>query len=286
VSATALPVHAVALVLLAALFHAGWNAVVKVGGDRLVVIAVVNTVGAGVALLALPFVPVPAPAAWPWLGASLLLHTLYYYCLVRQYRVGDLSHVYPLSRGLSPLLVAAGAALVAGETMPAMALAGLGLSSAGIVSLAFAGGPPWRHDARPALYAGATAVVIAAYTLVDGMGVRRSGDVAGYVAWLFVLDGVPITVIAWRRRGRELRGILAREWRKSLFGGSLAVIAYGLVIWAMSLGPMAQVSALRETSVIFAALIGVVLLRESFGVRRVMAALLVVVGLVILNAGQ
>ena len=282
----ALPVHAVMLVLLAALCHAGWNAVVKIGGDRLVVIAVVNMVGAGVALLALPFVAVPAPAAWPWLVASLLVHLLYYYCLVRQYRVGDLSHVYPLSRGLSPLLVAAGAALVAGETMPATALAGLALSSLGIVSLAFDGGPPWRRDARPALYAITTALVIAAYTLVDGMGVRRSGDAAGYVAWLFLLDGIPIAVLAWRRRGREMRGILAREWRKSLFGGVLAITAYGLVIWAMSVGPMAQVSALRESSVIFAALIGVVVLGESFGARRVTAAVLVTAGLVILNVAR
>ncbi len=282
---SSLPAHAVALVLLAALCHASWNALVKIGGDRLVVLAVVNLVGAAVALAALPFVAPPAPASWPWIVASVLVHLLYYACLVRQYRVGDLSHVYPLSRGLSPLLIAGGAAAAAGETLSLHATAGIALASAGIASLAFEGGPPWRRDARPALYATGTAVVIACYTIIDGMGVRRAGSAGGYVAWLFLLDGLPIALFAAARRGRELRRIVAREWAKSLLGGCLAIAAYGLVIWAMSLGPMAQVSALRETSVIFAALIGVVLLGERFGPRRVVAAVLVATGLVILNGG-
>lgn len=286
VPALSLPIHAIALVLVAALCHATWNALVKIGGDRLVVIAVVNVVGAAVALAALPFVAVPDAAAWPWLLASVFVHLFYFYFLVQQYRVGDLSHVYPLSRGLSPVLVALVAALAVDEVLAPAAYLGIAIASTGIVSLAFEGGPPWRRDTRPALFALVTAVIIALYTIIDGIGVRRSGSAAGYVAWLFVLDGIPIAAFAAARRGRELSRILALEWRKSLAGGCLAISAYGLVIWAMSLGPMAHVSALRETSVIFATCIGVMLLGERFGRRRVMASLLVVLGLIVLNTAR
>ena len=278
-----LPTEAILLVLLAALCHACWNAVVKIGGDRLVVLAVVNFVGAILALLALPFVDFPHPQAWPWLLASVGVHLLYYYFLVQQYRVGDLSHVYPLSRGLSPLLVAMGAALVAGEVLSMRAMAGIGLASVGVLSLAFDRGVPWKGDTKPALYACGTALFIASYTVIDGIGVRYAGSAPGYIAWLFLLDGLPLAVLAAILRGRELTYILAREWRKSLFGGMLAILAYGLVIWAMSRGPMAQVSAIRETSVIFATLIGVFMFKESFGARRLASAVLVVIGLSVLN---
>jgi len=271
------------LVLLAALCHACWNAVVKIGGDRLVVLAVVNIVGSILGLLAVPFVAFPEAAAWPWLLASFAVHQVYYYLLIQQYRVGDLSHVYPLSRGLSPLLVAIGAVLLAGEALTPRAMLGIGMASLGVLSLAFDRGAPWKGDSRPVLYAGATAVIIASYTVIDGLGVRSAGSSFAYIAWLFFLDGLPLAVFALIRRGRQLTNIVAREWRKSLFGGALSLLAYGLVIWAMGQGPMAQVSAIRETSVIFAALIGVVLLKERLGVRRLVAAILVTCGLVILN---
>jgi len=278
-----LPTDAILLVLLAALCHACWNAVVKVSGDRLVVLGVVNIVGASLGLLVIPFVEFPQRESWPWLFASIVVHQVYYFFLLQQYRVGDLSHVYPLSRGLSPLLVAMGAALLAGEVLSMRAMAGIGLASLGVLSLAFDRGAPWKGDARPVLFAGGTAITIAGYTVVDGLGVRSAGSAAGYIAWLFFLDGLPIAVFAAIRRGRELTYILTREWRKSLFGGALAIFAYGLVIWAMSRGPMAQVSAIRETSVIFATLIGVFMLKESFGVRRLIASLLVAIGLLVLN---
>ncbi|MFT5176505.1 MAG: drug/metabolite transporter (DMT)-like permease [Gammaproteobacteria bacterium] len=270
-------------VLLAALCHACWNAVVKIGADRLVVLTVVNLVGAMLSLLVVPFVVFPQPAAWPWLFASFVLHQGYYYFLIQQYRVGDLSHVYPLSRGLSPLLVAIGAALLADEFLSLNGILGMGLASFGVLSLALERGPPWKGDSRPVRYAVCTAFVIASYTVVDGIGVRNAGSTLGYIAWLFLLDGLPLTIFTVIRRGPELFSIVVCEWRKSLFGGALSLLAYGLVIWAMSQGSMAQVSAIRETSVIFAALIGVVLLKERCGVRRVVAAILVASGLIVLN---
>ncbi|HSS66386.1 MAG TPA: DMT family transporter [Gammaproteobacteria bacterium] len=278
--------HAAALVLLAALFHASWNALVKTSGDRLAVLAMVNGVGSVFAMLALPFVEVPARESWIYLGASIVLHSGYYFFLIGAYRVGDLSHVYPLARGLSPLLVAGAAAVFAGETLAFVAFVGVLLACAGIVSLSFDGGLPWRSDRRPLLFALGTAVFIAAYTIVDGIGVRAAGSVSGYIAWLFALDAIPIVLVACLLRRRELRWTLRTEWKNGVVGGVLALAAYGLVIWAMSLAAMAAVSALRETSVIFAALIGTVLLKERFGKLRLSAAALVAAGVVLMNLAR
>lgn len=281
-----LTLEAAGLVLLAALFHATWNALVKTSGDRLSVLAMVNGCSAIIAIVMLPFVDVPARESWAYLFASIVLHTGYYLFLVEAYRVGDLSHVYPLARGLSPLLVAGAAVVFAGELLPAAALSGVVLACAGIVSLSFDGGPPWRNDARPLLFALGTAAFIASYTIVDGIGVRRAGTVAGYVAWLFALDAILIILIAWFIRRREFRWTIRSEWKKGAAGGVLALAAYGLVIWAMSISAMAAVSALRETSVIFAALIGTILLKERFGVLRISAAVMVAAGVVLMNLGR
>jgi len=281
-----LTIEAAGLVLLAALFHATWNALVKTSGDRLSVLAMVNGCSAIIAIVMLPFVDVPARESWAYLFASIVLHTGYYLFLVEAYRVGDLSHVYPLARGLSPLLVAGAAVVFAGELLPAAAFFGVVLACAGIVSLSFDGGPPWRNDARPLLFALGTAAFIASYTIVDGIGVRRAGTVAGYVAWLFALDAILIILIAWFIRRREFRWTIRSEWKKGAAGGVLALAAYGLVIWAMSISAMAAVSALRETSVIFAALIGTILLKERFGLLRVGSAIMVAAGVVLMNLGR
>jgi drug/metabolite transporter (DMT)-like permease len=281
-----LTLEAAGLVLLAALFHATWNALVKTSGDRLSVLAMVNGCSAIIAIVMLPFVDVPARESWAYLFASIVLHTGYYLFLVEAYRVGDLSHVYPLARGLSPLLVAGAAVVFAGELLPAAAFFGVVLACAGIVSLSFDGGPPWRNDARPLLFALGTAAFIASYTIVDGIGVRRAGTVAGYVAWLFALDAILIILIAWFIRRREFRWTIRSEWKKGAAGGVLALAAYGLVIWAMSISAMAAVSALRETSVIFAALIGTILLKERFGLLRVGSAIMVAAGVVLMNLGR
>ena len=281
-----LTIETAGLVLLAALFHATWNALVKTSGDRLSVLAMVNGCSAIIAIVMLPFVDVPARESWAYLFASIVLHTGYYLFLVEAYRVGDLSHVYPLARGLSPLLVAGAAVVFAGELLPAAAFSGVVLACAGIVSLSFDGGPPWRNDARPLLFALGTAAFIASYTIVDGIGVRRAGTVAGYVAWLFALDAILIILIAWFIRRREFRWTIRSEWKKGAAGGVLALAAYGLVIWAMSISAMAAVSALRETSVIFAALIGTILLKERFGLLRVGSAIMVAAGVVLMNLGR
>ena len=281
-----LPIEVVAAVLLAALLHAAWNALVKAGHDRLMVLTLANGTGVLVSLFIVPFVPLPVPASWPFLLASVALHTGYYFFLIHAYRVGDLSHVYPLARGLSPLLVAAFAAVFADEIPPPLGMAGVALACAGITSLAFDAGTPWRGDRRPLAYAAGTAVFIAAYTLADGMGVRRSGHALAYIVWLMILDGLPIVVFtAWVRR-RRLVAVIERNWRTGCTSGVLQFAAYALVIWAMSLGTMASVSALRETSVIFAAFIGALVFKEPVGARRISAAILVALGIVLMRVAD
>jgi drug/metabolite transporter (DMT)-like permease len=278
-----LPIEAAALVLVAAFLHAVWNALVKVGRDRLVVLAIANATGVVVSLVILPFVSLPLPASWLFLLGSIALHTGYYFFLIRAYRVGDLSHVYPMARGLSPLLVALLAAVFANEIPPPWGMVGGLLACAGIVSLAFESGPPWRGDARPVIYAVGTAAFIAAYTLMDGMGVRRAGDPLSYIVWLMLLDGIPIVCFTVYVRRHLLVAAFGGNWRAGCTSGVLQFAAYGLIIWAMSLGAMASVSALRETSVIFAAIIGALVLKERLGGLRIAAAILVALGIVLMR---
>jgi drug/metabolite transporter (DMT)-like permease len=273
-----------ALVLLAAVLHASWNALVKVGGDPFVRLAVLNVVSGLCALPLLFLVAPPAAASWPYLGGSVAIHVVYNLTLAYGYRCGDLSHVYPIARGIAPPLVALGAWLMAGENPGAVGVLAILVISAAIASLAF--GPGWRlGPLRPVWFALATGLGIAGYTICDGFGGRAAGDVLGYIAWLFVLDAVPFGLIVafWRRH--DLTSQLRASGGAPVLGGVLALAAYGLVIWAMSQAPMASVSALRETSVIIAALIGTRLLREPFGRRRVVAASVVALGVILLEAG-
>ena len=278
-----LPIEAAALVLVAAFLHASWNALVKAGHDRLMVLAVANATGVVISVMLSPFVLLPLPASWPFLLGSIILHTGYYFFLIRAYRVGDLSHVYPMARGLSPMLVALLAAVFANEIPTPWGMFGVVLACAGIISLAFESGPPWRGDARPVIYAVGTAVFIAAYTLMDGMGVRRAGDPFSYIVWLMLLDGIPIIAFTAFVRRHQLIASIGGNWRAGCTSGVLQFGAYALIIWAMSLGAMASVSALRETSVIFAAIIGVVVLKQRVGALRIAAAILVALGIVLMR---
>lgn len=272
-----------ALVLIAALLHATWNALVKMGGDRLLVLASVNFIGALVGGAVALFVTPPDKASWFYLFLSTVLHNAYYFFLLQSYRVGDLSQVYPLARGTAPLLVLAAGALLAGEQLPAAAIVGIVLACLGIASLTFESGAPWRNDGRPVLLALTTGFWIASYTIVDGMGVRLSHSPLGYIGWLFLIDGWPIALAAlYHRRGR-VRVYLRSEWKHCVGGGLASVGAYGLVIFAMNTGAMAAVSALRETSVIIATAIGTLVLRERFGWRRILAAFTVTVGVLVMN---
>ncbi len=276
----------VALVLVAALAHASWNALAKSDDDRLVTLGAINAFRF---LLCIPLVlalPIPARASWPYLVISAILHIGYYIFLIRAYRFGDLSKVYPLARGLSPLLVAVGAFVFAGERLSAIAMAGVGIACAGIASLSMGGAQAHAgNHRRGVFFAAGAALFIAGYTVTDAMGVRLSDAAVSYVAWLGILNGLPLLLVAAVvRRGAFTRHLAARAW-KSAAGGLLQLSAYGLVVWALALAPMAAVSALRETSVLFAAIIGVKLLGDPLGTRRILAAALVASGIMMMEWG-
>ncbi|MDH3694884.1 MAG: DMT family transporter [Gammaproteobacteria bacterium] len=281
-----LPLHLIGLVLLAAFLHASWNALVKSGDDRLLIftgVHVAGTIAGGIVVL---FVPLPIAASWPFLIASVLAHCLYYWFLLSAYKFGDLSQVYPLSRGSAPLLVAAGSALFAHEFLPPIALTGIVLASLGVMSLTLERGLPWKHDWRPVFFALGTGVWIASYTVLDGMGVRRTGNPLSYIAWLFFLEGFPITLYTWRRRRGIILKFVKANWLPCIAGGLAATSAYGIVIYVMSQGAMGAVAALRETSVIMAALMGTYLLGEKSGGNRILAACIVATGVVLMQLAR
>jgi len=241
------------------------------------------TLGLGVA--AAPFlflVAVPARAAWPYLAGTIVIHVGYYVAIVNAYRAGDLSHGYPIMRGLAPLLVALSATAWFGETPGPALWAGVILICGGVLSLGLVGFH-WRESRASTGWALANAVIIAAYTLVDAAGARASGSPLSYVVWLFVLDALPFPLMVYLARRAALVEYAARHWVRGLVGGALSAVAYAIALWAMTRAPVAAVAALRETSVIFAALIGAWLLKEGHVVRRLASALVVVAGVVALK---
>jgi drug/metabolite transporter (DMT)-like permease len=272
-----------ALVLLSALLHATWNAILKSDEDHLLSFALVAGVGSLIGFAALPWVAAPARAAWPYLALSVAVHNTYYVLLLRSYAHGDLSHVYPIARGLAPLVVAGLSSALAGERLSDVEAAGVALVSAGIAGLALGGGVPRARERLTLAYALATGLAIATYTVTDGLGARRSGDPLGYIMWLNALEGPAIVLVAVARRGRTVLPYLRRRWWRGAGGGLIATLGYALAIWALSVAGMAHVAALRESSALFAAIIGATVLREPFGARRIAAAALVVAGLVAMN---
>ena len=255
----------------------------KGGSDTTLDMAIVVAGGALVVVPLLPFVPLPAPPSWPYILASVVIHVGYYTALVGTYRAGDLSHGYPLMRGFAPLLVAGFGAAMLGELPGAWTWLGIVLISGGVICIAFVGGASFLHNRRATAWALGNAALIAAYTLVDGTGVRLAGSALSYSVWMFFLDGFPyVLIIAWLRRG-ELLPYARRNWRRGLIGGALSVGAYAIALWAMTRAPIAAVAALRETSVIFAAILGTWLLKEPFGRARLAGAAAVVLGIVFLK---
>jgi drug/metabolite transporter (DMT)-like permease len=277
-----LPLSVTLAVLAAALAHATWNAMIKSSKDVQLDMTLVIFFAGLATLPLLPFVEAPAPAVWPYIGASMAIHIAYYVALVGAYRAGDLSHGYPIMRGLAPLLVSLSALAWLGEAPTPMVWLGVLLICGGVLSLGFAGFR-WRESRVSLGWALANAVIIAAYTLVDAAGVRVAARPETYVAWLFVLDALPFPFVIFLLKRNELTAYVARFWLRGLFSGVLSAAAYGVVLWAMTRAPVAAVAALRETSVIFAALIGAWLLKEGHIARRIAGAATVAAGVIALK---
>jgi drug/metabolite transporter (DMT)-like permease len=271
------------LVLGAALLHAAWNTLVKTAADPLVSVGALSLVTAGPGLLLVLVAPIPTLTALPYLAGSVVLHFGYYLFLVSAYRVGDLSHVYPISRGSAPLLVALGGIVIAQEQLPLLTLFGIAITSIGIMLLAISGANSKTRNHRSTPRALITGCFIAAYTLVDGLGVREGGVALSYIGWLFLINGLVFGLFVFVRRPAEMLSLWRNDTARVVGGGIAKAIAYGTVIFVMYYSPMAVVATLRETSVIMAALIGVYFLREPAGQLRIAAALLVAGGIIAMN---
>ena len=271
-------------VLFAALCHAGWNALIKVGLDPLSTTALIVAGATFFALVAVPFVPLPAAASWPYLVASSFIHLLYFAGLAEAYRSGDLGQVYPIARGSAPLMTAAAGTVLVGEHLGALAWCGIVALACGVLLLSLRGGRDLaRLDRRAVGFALLTAVTICVYTVVDGVGARLAGNPISYVLWGFI--GICICLmpyVLWRN-GRALFADLGHFWQRGLAGGALQVVSYGIALWAMTLAPIAVIAALRETSVLFGAAIAVVVLKEPLRMARIAAAALIVCGLALIR---
>ena len=263
-----------ACVMCAAILHAGWNAVLRGGGDRLWSMTLMMVAVTCVTATAAMFVPWPNAASWPYVIASAVIHTGYNLSLVRTYRVGDLGQTYPISRGSSPVLVALGAMIFAHEAINIVSALGIVLVSLGIISLAFQGKGLTADFLPTAL---TTGVLIGAYTVVDGIGVRLSGSSVAYTNSMFLLWSITMPPIFYAMRGRPPAYTRAQTVM-ALTGGLVSLLAYGIVIWAMQDGAMGVVSALRETSVVYAAIIGRVFLKERLSARRITSCLAIAMG--------
>ncbi|MBK6850672.1 MAG: EamA family transporter [Burkholderiales bacterium] len=282
-------------VLFGALLHASWNALIKRSDDKALDTAFIHVLGVVLALPVVLVVGLPRREAWPFLAGSLFIHIGYYIALVGAYRHGELGLTYPVMRGLAPLLVACSSAALLGESLEAQAWAGVVAISIGVIAMGLSisgvpiggtAGNPHAHHGKALAYALANACLIALYTVVDGLGVRRSGDTAAYLATLFMLDGIPyFAIVMWQRRDavRPALHHMAGRWTVALPAALASLGSYGIALWAMTKAPVAAVAALRETSVLFAAVIGALWLREAYGKRRIAATLLIVAGVITLR---
>jgi len=279
----------VAIVLCGALLHASWNALVKKGRDPFLSSVLVAS-GAGlISLPLLPFLTQPAAASWPYALASTLIHYAYYGLLAAAYRHGDMSHAYPLMRGSAPLLVAVSSVPLLGEHLSVTQYAAVACISGGIFGLWFAtrsgagADADSRSRSKSTAYALLNALVIAAYTLIDGLGARASAAPAAYVMWLHVLSAIGLLAWCFLRCPRDLSDYARQYWKVAILGGAGTLGAYGLALWAMTVAPLAAVAALRETSILFAALIAKFFLSERIGSKRALAIAAIATGAVLMR---
>jgi drug/metabolite transporter (DMT)-like permease len=270
-------------VLFSALLHASWNSLAHAVDDRLVGFALIGVVdcvgGAAMALIAGP----PPSGAWPFIIASAALHVAYNLMLLASYQLGEFSQMYPLARGTSPWVVALVSVVFLGHSLPMVQLAGVLTVSAGLIALVLIGGRPSLKNLPAVATAVLTGLIIAAYTVVDGIGVQQTPLLA-YIGWMFFLQGPPIAVLAVARRRGRLTAALRTSAVPGIAGGIISLAAYAIVLWAQTSGVLAPIAALRETSIVFGALIGAVFLGEKLGARRAIASAVVLAGVLLISA--
>ena len=296
----------VAAVLLGALLHASWNALVKSSTDKALDTALIHLLGSVITLPLVLLLGWPQAESWPYIAASVTIHIAYYFLLTGAYKHGDLGLTYPLMRGTAPLLVALVSMATLGESLSSIGWLGVVAVSMGVLVLGLPNAIPSGHPElaeglavahaeqirlrnKAIAFALANAVIIAIYTVIDAKGARASGNALQYVVALFLLDGWPFAFIVLARRGRAaqayIRAYARKRWPVALGGAIASLGSYGIALWAMTQAPVATVAALRETSVLFAALLGVWLLKELFSARRLVGTLVILAGVLALKLG-
>ncbi len=266
------------LVLAGAALHAGWNVIVKASAQPSTEVVLVAISAAVFAAMSLPFLPLPAMACWPYLTASVTVHALYFTLVGLAYRHSELSYAYPLMRGAAPLFTAIVASVVVQEPLGIGGWLSISLLSCGVLTLGADSLRSGRFSWQATGFGLLNAAVIVSYTMVDGLGVRLSGNPASYVQWMFFLNALPLVALYGLRGRIYLLGNLRSRWKMSALGGLCAIGSYGVALWAMSRAPLALVAALRESSVLFGTVFAAVLLKERFGFARYAAAALVAAG--------
>ena len=275
--------HVLMIVLLAAALHATWNGLVKGAPDKVISMTAVVLGHVPFALLALPFVPLPDVASFPYIVGGAALHVGYQLFLLWAYRQGDLTQVYPIARGTAPLIVAACSVLIFRETLSTLQMVGITTIGCGIMSLVLVRGSQGLHNPQGAVLALITGCFVAGYSMVDGYGARAAGSPVGFYAWETILNAATFAFIIAITSPRTLRMTIRSHKKMIAIGGGASFLAYALVVWAFTQAPIAAVTALRETSIVFALLIGVFFLKESLNLMKLVSAMLTMLGALILR---
>jgi drug/metabolite transporter (DMT)-like permease len=274
----------IAIILSSAVLHAVWNAIIKGGADKLYETSIKALGGALFMLCCIPFLPVPAPASWPFLAGTATIHLFYYLFMAYAYKGSDMSYVYTLMRGSSPLFTALFTVFIMGHSLSPGGWAGVAVLSFGILVMALDALKRGNFNPAATVFALANSLVIMGYTVMDGSGVRVAGEPLSYICWVSFLNFFPITTFVIMRRGAKAYwGYLKTRWKYGLTGGVCSAVAYGLAVWCMSHAPISQVAALRETSVVFGMILAVIFLQEKLTPARVTAVLAVLAGAAVMR---
>ncbi|ROS05683.1 drug/metabolite transporter (DMT)-like permease [Sinobacterium caligoides] len=269
---------AILLVLAAAILHASWNAIIKKGHDRLLSMAQVDVFGLCICLPLFPFVGWPSPHIWLYIAGSTVFATYYKLCLVRAYKLADFSQVYPVLRGTPPLLVVAFSVLFLDDALNAYIIGGITLLSIGIFSIILSGKSASPSSSKYLLHALLGGICIASYSIIDGLGAREAKNALQYATYLHFITCLPLPISTFKTQRHKLTSYIQSYWPEGLFAGGCCALAYTLVLWAMTIAPIAQAAALRESSIIFAGIIGSFFFKEHLGHYRILACILVAMG--------
>ncbi len=271
------------VVLFAAMMHASWNAMIKSGLDKLTDTILLSVGAAVVSILIIPFLPFPAAASWPWLGFSIFMQVAYYCLLASVYKKGDFSFAYPLMRGSAPLFTAIATTLLLDETLSKQGWLAILMICGGIICLFIDNLFKKSIQQSVVFLALLNATVIAAYTLLDGMGVRVAGNTLSYILWVFLLNGLGMIGVGFFVQPQKMKQLPPSLWLKGLMSGSLSLCSYGLALWAMTKAPIALVAGLRETSILFGMAIATFFLKERFGIARFFAVVMIMAGVILMK---